>query len=281
MLRRLGALVLTALFVTACAAHEEPVLYRADYPQYENADALFDRANLVVEARIVGEPRYLQEVTKPDSAETDPRLNPMAGAPAAVAAALAAAVAERGLRDLPWTDTARQVQARLQWMRRAEGESWPDVSDAALIAGVQDWLAPQLAGRTRLAELAALNLPEILLSALSWEQRQRLDRALPARLPLLAGRSAAIDYAREVPTLEARAQHLYGLSNLPKLAEGRVPLQVALLSPAGRPIAITGDLAAFWQGGWLDARKDMRGRYPKHDWPENPAVAQPPPERRR
>ncbi|MEV4548018.1 hypothetical protein [Nonomuraea wenchangensis] len=87
MLRRLGALVLTALFVTACAAHEEPVLYRADYPQYENADALFDRANLVVEARIVGEPRYLQEVTKPDSAETDPRLNPMAGAPAAVAAA--------------------------------------------------------------------------------------------------------------------------------------------------------------------------------------------------
>ena len=88
------------------------------------------------------------------------------------------------------------------------------------------------------------------------------------------GRSAAIDYAREVPTLEARAQHLYSLSALPKLAEGRVPLQVALLSPAGRPIALTGDLAGFWKAGWLDARKDMRGRYPKHSWPEDPATAQ-------
>ena len=88
------------------------------------------------------------------------------------------------------------------------------------------------------------------------------------------GRSAAIDYAREVPTLEARAQHLYGLSGLPKLAEGRVPLQVALLSPAGRPIALTGDLAGFWKAGWLDARKDMRGRYPRHNWPEDPASAQ-------
>jgi ATP-dependent helicase HrpB len=199
--------------------------------------------------------------------------------PAAVAAALATAVAERGLRDLPWTDTARQIQARLGWMRKIEGDVWPDVSDAALIASVQDWLAPHLHGLTKLTELGGLNLPDILLGGLPWEQRQRLDRALPPRLPLLAGRSAAIDYARETPTLEARAQHLYGLKALPPLAGGRVPLQVALLSPAGRPIAITGDLGAFWQAGWLDARKDMRGRYPKHDWPEDPASAQPPPER--
>ncbi|MFC7542028.1 ATP-dependent helicase HrpB [Siccirubricoccus deserti] len=193
--------------------------------------------------------------------------------PATVAAALAAAVAERGLRDLPWGDTARQIQARIGWLRRVEGETWPDLSDAALIATVQDWLAPALHGRSRLSELAGLNLPDLLLNRLEWEQRRRLDTALPSRLPLPVGRSAAIDYARDVPTLEARAQHLYGLATLPPLAEGRVPLQVALLSPAGRPIAVTGDLGGFWKGGWLDARKDMRGRYPKHNWPEDPASA--------
>ncbi|MEN0075737.1 MAG: ATP-dependent helicase HrpB [Paracraurococcus sp.] len=206
-------------------------------------------------------PLVLEEVTIPQAD------------PAAAAAALAAAVAERGLRDLPWNAAARQLQARLGWMRRAEGEDWPDLSDAALAAGVQDWLAPHLHGMTRLAELAGLTLPELLLQSLPWERRRRLDEALPARLALPAGRSAAIDYAREVPTLEARAQHLFGMAALPPLAGGRVPLQVALLSPAGRPIAVTGDLAGFWKGGWLDARKDMRGRYPKHNWPEDPAAA--------
>ncbi len=200
--------------------------------------------------------------------------------PAAVAAALAEAVAARGLRDLPWTEAARQVQARIGWLRQVEGDAWPDLADTALGATVQDWLAPHLHGLSKLAELAGLGLTEILLHRLDWPQRQRLDTALPARLPLPAGRSAAIDYAREVPTLEARAQHLYGLAGLPPLAEGRVKLQVALLSPAGRPIAVTGDLAGFWRGGWQDARKDMRGRYPKHNWPEDPARAEPDPPRR-
>lgn len=199
--------------------------------------------------------------------------------PAAVATALAAAVAERGLRDLPWTEAARQVQARIGWMRKVEGEDWPDLSDATLVVSVQDWLAPHLSGLSRLSDLSGLNLPEILLGALSWERRKRLDTALPARIALPAGRSAAVDYAREVPTLEARAQHLFGLADLPKLAEGRVPLQVALLSPAGRPVAVTGDLAGFWKGGWADVRKDMRGRYPKHAWPEDPASAPPDPPR--
>ena len=203
---------------------------------------------------------------------------PLAAAdPAVVAAALADAVAERGLRDLPWTEAARQLQARVGWMRRVEAGDWPDLSDRALAAGARDWLAPHLHGRSRLAELAGLDLHAILLGLLGWPQRQRLDTALPARVALPAGRSAAIDYAREVPTLEARAQHLFGLTALPRLAEGRVTLNVALLSPAGRPVAVTGDLAAFWAGGWSEVRKDMRGRYPKHDWPEIPATASPPP----
>jgi len=194
--------------------------------------------------------------------------------PAAMAAALANAVAERGLRDLPWNDGARQARARIGWLRRVEGEAWPDLTDEVLITSVGEWLVPHLAGLTRLQELAALDLTQILLGLLPWEARRGLDQALPARLALPAGRSAAIDYARDVPTLEARAQHLFGLAALPMLAGGRVPLQVALLSPAGRPIAITGDLAAFWAGSWAEVRKEMRGRYPKHAWPENPAREQ-------
>jgi ATP-dependent helicase HrpB len=194
--------------------------------------------------------------------------------PAAMAAALAEAVASRGLRDLPWNEAARQTRARIGWMRQVEGEDWPDLTDEVLITSVGEWLEPHLAGLTRLQELAALDLAQILLGLLPWEARRILDQALPARLALPAGRSAAIDYAREVPTLEARAQHLFGVPGLPLLAAGRVALQVALLSPAGRPIAITGDLAAFWAGSWADVRKEMRGRYPKHAWPENPAAQQ-------
>jgi ATP-dependent helicase HrpB len=189
--------------------------------------------------------------------------------PAVIAAALARALAERGFRDLDWTPAARQFRARIGWMARVEAD-WPDLSDAALAETAGAWLAPQLAGRTKLAEAKALDLAANLRGRLAWEAQKRLDAALPARIELPAGRSAAIDYDRETPTLEARAQHLYGLDRLPSLAGGRVPLQVALLSPAGRPIAITGDLHQFWRGGWKDARKDMRGRYPKHLWPEEP-----------
>jgi ATP-dependent helicase HrpB len=194
--------------------------------------------------------------------------------PAAMAAALAEAVAGRGLRDLPWNEAARQTRARIGWMRQVEGDAWPDLADEALIASAHDWLAPHLSGLTRLQELAGLDLAQILIGLLPWEARRTLDQTLPARLALPAGRSAAIDYARDVPTLEARAQHLFGLPGLPLLAGGRVALQVALLSPAGRPIAITGDLAAFWAGSWAEVRREMRGRYPKHAWPENPAAPQ-------
>jgi ATP-dependent helicase HrpB len=198
--------------------------------------------------------------------------------PTAIASALAEAAAARGLRDLNWTPAARQAQARILWMRKTEGEVWPDVSDAALAAATRDWLAPHLHGRSRLADLAALDLHALLLNLLTWDQRRRLDAALPARIGLPGGRSAAIDYARETPTLEARAQHLFGLTDIPPLAGGRVPLQVALLSPAGRPVALTGDLASFWRGpAWAEVRREMRGRYPKHAWPEDPTRPPPPP----
>ena len=189
--------------------------------------------------------------------------------PAATAAALGAALAER-LDALPWTDAARQLQARVALMRGIEPADWPDLSDAALAGGVQDWLVPHLHGLARLADAQTLDLAAILRGLLGWDRAARLDRALPTHVPLPGGR-AAIDYAEPVPVAAARAQAFYGLAVTPVLADGRIPLRLALLSPAGRPVAVTADLARFWQGGWADVRRDMRGRYPRHAWPENPA----------
>ncbi len=190
--------------------------------------------------------------------------------PAETAAALAAAVARR-MELLPWTDAARQLQARAALLRGFD-PSVPDLSDAALADSVRDWLAPHLLGVSRMADVAALDLVTLLRARLGWANVARLDRDLPTHLPLRAGR-AAVDYQQPVPLASARAQAFYGLAATPLLAGGRVPLQLALLSPAGRPIAITADLASFWRGAWADARKDMRGRYPRHDWPEHPEAA--------
>ncbi len=247
------------------AAPISRAVLEARFPErlHREAGAGFDaRAGAVVaRARLMFGPLVLEEAPLPHAD------------PSAVADVLADVAAERGLRDLKWSDAARQAQARIGWMRLAEGEAWPDVSDAALTASVRAWLAPHLHGRSRLSELGALDVVALLLDTLPWEKRRVLDTALPARIALPGGRSAAVDYAREVPTLEARAQHLFGLSTLPPLAGGRVPLQVALLSPAGRPVAVTGDLAGFWTGGWAEVRREMRGRYPRHPWPEDPAPA--------
>jgi len=148
---------------------------------------------------------------------------------------------------------------------------WPDFSDAALGTD-RNWLEAHLFGLSRLAELAKLDLAAILRGRLTWEQTSRLDRALPTHLPLPGGR-AAVDYTQPVPVVAARAQSFYGLAETPRLAGGRADLRLALLSPAGRPVAITADLAGFWRGAWADVRKDMRGRYPKHHWPDDPVTA--------
>ena len=187
--------------------------------------------------------------------------------PACVAAALAH---ELTVAALPWSPAARQFQARVALMRGIEPEGWPDLSDVALAAGRADWLAPHLLGITRLADAKKLDLAAILRGLLDWSDAARLDRELPAHLSLPGGR-AVVDYTQPVPLAEARAQAFYGLAETPRLAGGRLELRLALLSPAGRPVAITADLAGFWRGAWSDVRKDMRGRYPRHNWPEHPA----------
>ncbi len=188
-------------------------------------------------------------------------------APEEIQAALAQALSTR-LDQLNWTEAAQNFVARVGWMRGIDPE-FPDLSREALAASTDVWLAPYLAGCRNIRDAAGLDLLSSLRARLSYLQAQQLDHELPAELVLPNGR-VPVDYTTPIPLASARAKAFYGVDSTPRLAGGRVPLQLALLSPAGRPIAITGDLANFWRHGWLDARRDMRGRYPKHDWPEAP-----------
>jgi ATP-dependent helicase HrpB len=188
--------------------------------------------------------------------------------PSEIAATLAGIVANK-LETLPWTDAARQLQARAVRLRAVDPD-FPDLSDAALAAGAQAWLAPHLLGLSRLADIARLDLVTLLRDRLGWAEAARLDRDLPTHVDLPGGR-APVDYSQATPTIAARAQAFYGLTRSPSLAGGRIQPQFSLLSPAGRPVAITADIENFWRGAWADVRRDMRGRYPKHAWPEDPS----------
>jgi ATP-dependent helicase HrpB len=190
--------------------------------------------------------------------------------PASLAETLAAAAGRDQLRALDWSEAAIQLQARVLHMRAVDPD-WPDFSTAALAATAVGWLAPYLSGISKLADLRRLDLVRMLRDHLGHARAVALDRELPMELALPRGQMR-IDYTEPVPLAASRAQNFYGLRETPRLAGGRIPLRIALLSPARRPIAVTSDLARFWTGGWADARRDMRGRYPKHDWPEDPSI---------
>ena len=183
------------------------------------------------------------------------------------AGGLLAAAAAQDISLLPWTDAARQFQARIACIAALE-PGWPDFSDQALAADAAEWLTPALAQAGKLPSLDVLSL---LRGRLGYQAARQLDQLLPAAISLPHGGSAPIDYLQPVPVAAARAQAFFGLAETPRLARGRVPLRIALLSPAGRALAITADLAGFWHGGWTEVRREMRGRYPKHKWPEHPA----------
>lgn len=177
---------------------------------------------------------------------------------------------------LDWSDSARQLQARVALARRHDPSGdWPDLSDAALCEHLEDWLAPWIAGKTRLSDVRRLDPNAILLDRLSWEQRQWLDQQVPRTFVTPAGNSRPIDYVSgETPILAAPLQEFFGLSDTPRLCRGRVPVLLHLLSPARRPMQVTQDLAGFWARGYAEVRKELRGRYPKHHWPEDPTQAQ-------
>ena len=189
--------------------------------------------------------------------------------------ALAHGVLSLGLQRLPWTKAIKQWRDRVMFLRRAEGDAWPDLSDEAL-ARDPGWLAPFLLGKTRLDEIGADDLAKGLGAALPWDLARRLDNEAPTHFVAPTGTAASIDYESEGgPTIALKVQELFGLKEHPSLAGGRIPLTLQLLSPAHRPIQITRDLPGFWSGSWSAVRADLRGRYPRHFWPEDPAQAAP------
>jgi ATP-dependent helicase HrpB len=186
---------------------------------------------------------------------------------------LAQGIARLGIAALPWTKAQRQWQERVRFLRRAQGEEWPDMSDAAL-AGASDWLATLAAGKTALGEITSQDFAEALTALLPWNLRRRLDVAAPTHFAAPSGSSVPIDYAAEAgPTLSIRVQELFGLDRHPAVAEGRVPLVIELLSPAQRPVQVTRDLPGFWRGSYAAVKAEMKGRYPRHPWPDDPLAA--------
>jgi len=195
--------------------------------------------------------------------------------PDAVAEALLAGVRETGLELLPWTRETRQFCLRAQFMRRFD-PAWPDFSDEALLATLPEWLGPHTAGMRSAADLHRLDLRAALAFRLTWEQRRRLDEWAPTHLAVPSGSRLSVDYSDpEGPVLAVRLQELFGLAETPRIAGGRVPVTLHLLSPAMRPVQVTRDLASFWRTTYAGVRKELKGRYPKHDWPEDPLAAAP------
>ena len=161
-------------------------------------------------------------------------------------------------------------------LRAVDGDGgWPDVSQAGLLATLDQWLGPWLDGVNLLQDLKKLDLKKILAALLPWDRQQRLDELAPVRLKVPSGSSIAIDYMQSPPVLAVKLQEMFGCEQTPTVAGGRVPLLVHLLSPAGRPLQITQDLAGFWRSSYEQVRKDMKGRYPKHPWPDDPLTATP------
>ncbi|HUZ75198.1 MAG TPA: ATP-dependent helicase HrpB [Stellaceae bacterium] len=203
----------------------------------------------------------------------------LADAPAErIAAGLIDGIRSLGLGVLPWQGEAERLRQRILFLRRFEGAAgaWPDLSDQALLATLADWLGPSLAGLTRRAQLRGLDLAGALGTLLDPAQRRALERLAPTHVAVPSGSRIAIDYgAGEVPVLAVRLQEMFGANETPTVAGGRVPLVLHLLSPAGRPLQVTRDLGAFWDNSYPEVRRSMRGRYPRHPWPENPREAAP------
>ncbi len=195
----------------------------------------------------------------------------------AVTAAMLEGIRRMGLDVLPWTAAVRALQQRVSFLRRSRpDDGWPDLSDAALAASTAEWLAPWLAGATRRDHLASLDLAAALANRVPWDLRRRLDDLAPSWIELPSGNRADIDYGAESgPRISVRLQELFGQQATPTIAGGRIALTVALLSPARRPLAITRDLRSFWTNVYPDVRAQMRGRYPRHAWPEDPTTAIP------
>lgn len=190
-------------------------------------------------------------------------------------AALLDAVRQRGIARLPWREHDASLRQRLAFAHAHIGAPYPDMSDDALLGTLDDWLAPMLGDARRWSDLGNVDLGAALLAPLPWAARERLDRIAPTHLEVPSGSRIRVEYADSAqPVLRVKLQECFGLTETPRLAEGRVPVTMHLLSPAGRPVQVTQDLASFWRSGYFEVRKDLKGRYPRHPWPDDPLLAQ-------
>ncbi len=240
-------------------------LYAGDISQQE-AVAWDDRTNAVLASR----QRRLGALILTEQALSKPD-------PSSVTAALLQGVRLAGIASLAWTAELLQWRARVQFLRRAGDESsWPDLSDEALLATLEQWLGPYLDGITTLERVKRLDLATPLHAILTWEQQRRLERQAPTHLTVPSGSSVRIDYeTADVPVLAVRLQEMFGCKDTPRVVGGLVPVMLHLLSPARRPVQVTKDLASFWANTYQDVKKELRGRYPKHSWPDDPLAAPP------
>ena len=189
---------------------------------------------------------------------------------------LADGIAKLGLSRLPWSKAQIQLRARVGFLRAGGEAEWPDLTDAALADATTEWLAPFLAGKTKVSEIGADDLGAALDTLLPWQLKRRLDDGAPTHFEAPTGNRHAIDYETTgAPALHIRVQELFGLTQHPSIAHGRLPLTLHLLSPAHRPMQITRDLPGFWKGSWAAVKSEMKGRYPRHSWPDDPASAAP------
>ncbi|RZU74643.1 ATP-dependent helicase HrpB [Micromonospora kangleipakensis] len=196
--------------------------------------------------------------------------------PELVAAAVLTGLRQGGLGLLTWTPAATALRERLAFCRQALGDEWPDMGDAALLAEAPRWLGPELARARRRADLARIDVASALRRLLDWRQAARLDELAPERLAVPSGSRVRVDYADPTaPVLAVKLQETFGWRDAPRIADGRVPVLLHLLSPAGRPVAVTADLPSFWRSGYPQVRAELRGRYPRHPWPEDPTTAEP------
>lgn len=176
------------------------------------------------------------------------------------------------LLGLPWSPAARRLRARA---RLARGDDWPGVEDADLLSSAENWLLPHLAGVRTEADIRGLDLVPALQGLLGWDRLAAMDRLVPGHFETPLGRKVPIDYDGDVPAIEVRLQEMFGVTQHPVVGAARMPVRITLLSPAQRPVQVTTDLPRFWATSYADVRKDMRGAYPRHPWPEDPTAAEP------
>jgi len=250
----------------AAAADEADIVAAAGHRICERDDIEFDPSTAALRSRRV---RRLDAIVLTN----EPRA---LAASEQTARLLAAGIGRLGLQRLPWSPAQNQLRDRVKFLAAAEPRDWPDLSDQALTQTVAEWLAPCLAGKTKLSEVGAADLGPGLDALLPWSLRRRLEVEAPTHFVAPTGHRHTIDYqAAGAPALYIRVQELFGLTHHPSIANGKLPLTLHLLSPARRPIQITRDLPGFWKGSWAAVKAEMKGRYPRHPWPEDPASAAP------